>query len=162
MVRSTYILLIGVTTTFGWSTLYSWKSKPWKYAQKKIFCIFGVTGILNLREIQWTTCYRYKTICKQFTNNLKKREIQRKFLLEYRSYNVLPNHILNQTHINIRFFSWNIFDRIENSTKRFGNKILNNTGKATHISLKLKKIDFFEILDQNTPLSKLNFLYHLK
>ena len=44
-------------------------------------------------------------IYKQSISNLKKkREIQRKFLLQCRSCNVLPNQILNQTHINIRFF----------------------------------------------------------
>ena len=61
---------------------------------------------------------------KQFTSNLKKREIQRKFLLECRSHNILPNHILNQTYINIRFFSKHICEEIENSTRLFGKKIL--------------------------------------
>ena len=36
-------------------------------------------------------------IYKQAISNLKKREIQRKFLLQCRSCNVLPNHISNET-----------------------------------------------------------------
>ena len=64
-------------------------------------------------------------IYKQSISNLKKREVQRKFLLQCRSCNVLPNHILNQTHINIRFFSKLVCDKIENSTKLFDKRILN-------------------------------------
>ena len=75
---------------------------------------------------------------KQFTTNLKKREIQRRFLLQCKSYNVLPNHILNQTHINIRIFPRNVCHKIENSTKLFGKKILNLD--ITDISQEIKQI----------------------
>ena len=75
---------------------------------------------------------------EQFTSNLKKREIERKFLLQCRSHNILPNQILNQTHINIRFFPKHACEKIENSTKLFGTKILNFG--ITDISHEIKQI----------------------
>ena len=61
---------------------------------------------------------------KKLGITLEKRKMQRKFLFDCKSSNVLPQHILNNCNINIRCFSKSVLTKMEFSILLFSKKIL--------------------------------------